>query len=79
MTLSRLLAALVLTLSVGCAKQANFVGRGIPQAQMDRDVANCENYAEAQNWGYEGIKGNNRYVRLYNNCMLGKGYEMASR
>jgi hypothetical protein len=78
MTPSRLLAALVLSLSFGCAEPAHFVGRGIPQSRMNRDVAACENYAETNNWGYQGIAGRNRFVRIYNNCMLEKGYEMAS-
>jgi hypothetical protein len=42
---------------------------------MSRDVAACELLAEDANWGYSGIRGNNRYVRLYDNCMLAKGYE----
>lgn len=68
--------ALALALLGGCAQTGAFRGPpGMTQAQMSRDVAACELLAEDANWGYSGIRGNNRYVRLYDNCMLAKGYE----
>lgn len=42
--------------------------------QAAADQAQCQNTAEALTWGYEGLQLAARYNRVYDNCMIGRGY-----
>lgn len=70
------LAALVLLLSA-CVHPGTFSGN-VSYAQAVADEAACSNMAEALTWGYTGLALATRYVRVYDNCMLSRGYTRAN-
>lgn len=70
--LHRSLAALSLALLAGCSP-GRFEAAVSPEQAM-ADEAQCHNTAEALTWGYEGLQLAARYNRVYDNCMIGRGY-----
>lgn len=66
---------LVIMLALGCASASDFEKSGVSQQQANEDRARCSNYATSNNWGYTGIIGRNRWISLYENCMVGEGYQ----
>jgi hypothetical protein len=60
----------------GCVDTVHqFSNPDVSEKQFRIDKANCINYAETNNWGYaNNIAGVNRWISLYENCMISKGY-----
>lgn len=70
--LHRYLAPVLLALLAGCSP-GRFEAAVTPEQAM-ADEAQCHNTAEALTWGYEGLQLAARYNRVYDNCMIGRGY-----
>lgn len=64
----------VLAVLTGCVHPGTFAGN-VSVAQAAQDEAACNNVAEQLTWGYTGLALATRYTRVYDNCMLSRGYE----